>query len=137
VLAVLAVFAAPACDALDNGLGLTPAMGFNTWNAFGTNSAPQAVHSNDSDGRITLENLMQEYASPSSCRSPSQGLMHRDANVEDPGIVPPQSTSRTSATWRTTWSMMASCMQATTTSTWMVRLHIGADSFCLSAHMCV
>lgn len=29
----------PLCCALNNGLALTPAMGFNTWNAFGVNSA--------------------------------------------------------------------------------------------------
>lgn len=28
------------CVALNNGLGIKPAMGFNTWNAFNVNSAP-------------------------------------------------------------------------------------------------
>lgn len=39
VLLLLLLAPLPRLAALDNGLGLKPALGFNTWNAFGTKSA--------------------------------------------------------------------------------------------------
>ena len=33
------LLASTPCVALDNGLGIRPAMGFNTWNAFNVDSA--------------------------------------------------------------------------------------------------
>ena len=41
---LLALGASTPCTCLDNGLGRTPAMGFNTWNAFNTRSARPAMH---------------------------------------------------------------------------------------------
>lgn len=39
VLLLLLLAPLPRLAALDNGMGLKPALGFNTWNAFGTKSA--------------------------------------------------------------------------------------------------
>lgn len=38
LVASFALFVPALVAGLDNGLGLTPALGFNTWNAFGTQS---------------------------------------------------------------------------------------------------
>ncbi len=43
VLLLLLLVPLPRLAALDNGVGLKPALGFNTWNAFGTKSA-HTVH---------------------------------------------------------------------------------------------
>ncbi len=37
-----ALLTVSTCTALNNGLGVTPAMGFNTWNAFNVDSASPA-----------------------------------------------------------------------------------------------
>ena len=54
VLAALALLQVGAC--LDNGLGRTPPMGYNTWNCFGTDSEAAfcALVSTDYRCRITL-----------------------------------------------------------------------------------
>ena len=49
MLIVAALATTPCARCLDNGMGLRPALGFNTWNAFGTKSA--LMHTADWFGR--------------------------------------------------------------------------------------
>ncbi len=84
----LAIAAAPAADALDNGLGLTPQMGWNDWNAFGCDVNAKLV---EQTADVMVANGMKtagyDYVNIDDCWLEKQ----RDANgnlVPDPAKFP-------------------------------------------------
>jgi alpha-galactosidase len=79
---------APAADALDNGLALTPPMGFNDWNAFGCNVSAQLIEQT-ADAMVTdgMKAAGYQYVNIDDCWA----LPERDADgnlVPDPAKFP-------------------------------------------------
>lgn len=86
--ATLEVAAAPGADALDNGLGLTPQMGWNDWNAFGCDVNAQLVEQT-ADAMVAngMKAAGYDYVNIDDCWLEKQ----RDANgnlVPDPTKFP-------------------------------------------------
>jgi alpha-galactosidase len=90
IAGALAVQAAssPPADALDNGLALTPPMGFNDWNAFGCNVSAQLIEET-ADAMVAngMRDAGYQYVNIDDCWA----LPNRDADgnlVADPAKFP-------------------------------------------------
>ena len=86
--ATVAMVTAPAANALDNGLALTPQMGWNDWNAFGCNVNAQLVEQT-ADAMVAngMKAAGYQYVNIDDCWLEKQ----RDANgdlVPDPAKFP-------------------------------------------------
>lgn len=92
VVALLAVVAVWPVAALDNGLGLTPQMGFNTWNRFGCNINETLVRETiDALVSSGLVNAGYKYINLDDCWQSwrdSMGVIHAD-NKTFPNGIPP------------------------------------------------
>ena len=64
--------ALPAVLALNNGLALTPQMGWNTWNHFGCDISEDTILS---AANAILDNKLDEFGYECECDSPSSGIL--------------------------------------------------------------
>ena len=108
-----ALLTVSTCNALDNGLGIKPAMGFNTWNAFNVDSASPARALRDQGSRNSvLMDALQKVASRGLSVAACTSV--RRTHVHWPHA---QLMRRRFVTWRTPWWTEASWKRATRTST--------------------
>jgi alpha-galactosidase len=58
---LIAVFLFAQCNALDNGLGMTPAMGWNSWNHYKCNISETLIHAQADAFKTFLAPAGYEY----------------------------------------------------------------------------